>query len=249
MAVYAGPEIVTDGLVLSLDAGNSRSYPSTGTAWNDLSGRGNSVILTNGPTYNSANGGAIVFDGSDDHALASGRTTVTEFQYNSAFAVSCWCRVEENTNTGYIVNNRFTDAGNAPFCGWGVCQSNGSILAFVGGYPSNQFAWRQAVSSSTTFNNLVYNKWANITYLNTGNAGEQKIYINGTDVTTSAYDDRSPPHTINYSNGNSRICVGRDGTVNHPLTGKIAQVLIYNRALSASEVAQNYAATRGRFGL
>ena len=56
------PDIVRDGLVLNLDAGEPSSYPGTGTAWTDLSGNGNTGTLTNGPTYSSANGGSIVFD-------------------------------------------------------------------------------------------------------------------------------------------------------------------------------------------
>ena len=67
MGVFAGPEITESGLVLALDAGNLKSYPTTGTTWTDLSGRGNTGTLTNGPTYSSANGGSIVFDGVNDY--------------------------------------------------------------------------------------------------------------------------------------------------------------------------------------
>jgi hypothetical protein len=59
--------IVQSGLVLNLDAGVSSSYPGSGTTWTDLSGNGNTGTLTNGPTYNSANGGSLVFDGVDDY--------------------------------------------------------------------------------------------------------------------------------------------------------------------------------------
>ena len=68
MAISYNPRIVTDGLVLALDAGNPKSYPGSGTTWTDLSGNGNNGTLTNGPTYSSANGGSIVFDGVDDYA-------------------------------------------------------------------------------------------------------------------------------------------------------------------------------------
>jgi hypothetical protein len=76
MGFYRGPHIVTDGLVLSLDAGNVKSYPGTGTLWNDLSGNGNNGTLINGPTFGSANGGSIVFDGVDDFCTLS-QTTLT----------------------------------------------------------------------------------------------------------------------------------------------------------------------------
>ena len=67
MGTVYNPSIVTDGLVLCLDAGNSKSYPGSGTAWSDLSGRGNNGTLTNGPTYSSTSGGYISFDGTNDY--------------------------------------------------------------------------------------------------------------------------------------------------------------------------------------
>jgi hypothetical protein len=71
MAVFKNSSpIVTDGLVLYLDAGNVKSYPTTGTTWTDLVGVNNGV-LTNGPTFNPSNGGSIVFDGTNDYVNCS----------------------------------------------------------------------------------------------------------------------------------------------------------------------------------
>ena len=67
MAEIHGPKIVRDGLVLALDAADRNSYISGSTTWTDLSGNGNTGTLTNGPTYSSANGGSLVFDGSNDY--------------------------------------------------------------------------------------------------------------------------------------------------------------------------------------
>ena len=67
MSINYNPRIVTDGLVLLLDAGNTKSYPGTGTTWTDISRNGNNGTLTNGPTFDSANGGSLVFDGVDDY--------------------------------------------------------------------------------------------------------------------------------------------------------------------------------------
>jgi hypothetical protein len=66
MAFNYSPKIVTDGLVLYLDAANSKSYVSGSTTWSDLSRGGNNGTLTNGPTYSSAKGGIIILDGSND---------------------------------------------------------------------------------------------------------------------------------------------------------------------------------------
>ena len=71
------PSIITSGLVLHLDAGNAASYPGTGTTWTDLSGNSRNGTLTDGPTYSSANGGSIVFDGTNDFVQCSGSVTVT----------------------------------------------------------------------------------------------------------------------------------------------------------------------------
>ena len=68
MAGASGPDLVQNGLVLALDASDRNSYPGSGTTWRDMSGNSNNGTLTNGPTFNSANGGSIVFDGSDDYA-------------------------------------------------------------------------------------------------------------------------------------------------------------------------------------
>lgn len=74
MSIYGGPDIITNGLVLHLDAANSKSYPLSGTVWNDLSGNNNHATLTNGPTYSSSNNGNILFDGVNDYGT---------IQYNS----------------------------------------------------------------------------------------------------------------------------------------------------------------------
>ena len=67
MAFSFSPRIVTDGLVLYLDAANQRSYPGSGTTWSDISRGGNNGTLVNGPTFDPGNGGSIVFDGVDDY--------------------------------------------------------------------------------------------------------------------------------------------------------------------------------------
>jgi hypothetical protein len=66
------PGVVTTNLSMFLDAGNASSYPGSGTAWTDLSGNSRNGTLTNGPTYTSADGGSIVFDGTDDFVQCSG---------------------------------------------------------------------------------------------------------------------------------------------------------------------------------
>ena len=85
MALAHSPKIITDGLVLCLDAGNTKSYPGSGTTWTDLSGRGNNGTLVNGPIYNSSNGGSLVFDGSNDYVNAP-------LTKSASCTFSCWAR-------------------------------------------------------------------------------------------------------------------------------------------------------------
>ena len=81
MSVIWGPEIVKSGLVLYLDAGNQNSYPGTGTTWTDISRNNNNGTLTNGPTFNSENGGSIVFDGTNDY-VSTALTSTNSFTWN-----------------------------------------------------------------------------------------------------------------------------------------------------------------------
>ena len=65
MACSAGPNVVQDGIALSVDTGNTKSYSGSGTTWTDLIG-GLSGTLENGTSFSSSNGGCLVFDGADD---------------------------------------------------------------------------------------------------------------------------------------------------------------------------------------
>ena len=89
MSTKYSPKIITNGLVLSLDAANNKSYPRSGTTWTDLSGNSNTGTLTNGPSFNDGNQGSIVFDGINDYASLS-TTTPTDLQGNPAFTVDGW---------------------------------------------------------------------------------------------------------------------------------------------------------------
>jgi len=89
MSIKDGPKIVTDGLILALDAGNRFSYPGSGTTWSDLSGNGYNGTLINGPTFSN---GAIVFDGTDDYVLINNGFT-NLFKNKSYWSTSIWIKV------------------------------------------------------------------------------------------------------------------------------------------------------------
>ena len=250
MAFAYSPKIVTDGLVFAVDAANTKSYPGSGTTWKDLSGNGNDGTLTNGPTFDSGNGGSIVFDGGNDYTPFP-YNTLYNFQYDSSFTIDSWVYINENSNYGYIITNRNTDASGVKFSGFGLAHLNGSIRGFIGGFNSTS-AWRQVEISTSDFNLYVYQKWVYISYTNTGIAGEQKIYINGVDRSTGAVDGTNPPYTVNYDSDH-QVTIGAspaDGTpAGHYLNAKISNIRMYTKALTPSEITQNYNALKSRFGL
>ena len=94
-----GPNIITDGLVLYLDAGNTYSYTSGSTVWNDLSRSMLSGSLVNGPTFNTGSGGSIVFDGTNDYVLVN-NLSITG---NQSITVSAWINVISNINTDNVL--------------------------------------------------------------------------------------------------------------------------------------------------
>lgn len=257
MAVYKNSapfgSIVTDGLVLNLDATNRASYPGSGTSWNDTSFYRSNGTLTNGPTFLQERGrGSIVFDGVDDYVQNPNRSTITEFQYSNLFTVESFVKIMETSGVGMVINNRaLTDGSGAQYTGWALFQNSNIIQAGIGGYLTG-LDFRIVNISTTEFSNKVFSKWAHIVYTNNPVQGESKIYVNGINVTSQSFDNDTPPYVINY-NGNHKVTLGMspaDGTPGgHYVSGSISVARVYNKMLSAQEVQQNYNALKSRFGL
>jgi hypothetical protein len=253
MGISGGPDMIQDGLVLSLDAADKNSYPGSGTTWIDLSGNNNSGTLTNGPIFSSANQGSIVFDGTNDYVQNPNRSIITEFQYSSSFTVESFVKIMESSGIGMIINNRAsTDGSGVSYTGWSIFQNESTIQASVGGFPASVFDWRIVNISTTQFSNNIFSKWAHIVWTNSPVEGESKIYVNGINVTSQSFDNNTPPYVINY-NGNHRVTLGMspaDGNPGgHYISGSISVARLYNKTLSAQEVLQNYNSQKSRFNL
>lgn len=229
MTVEAGPNIVNNGLVLSLDAANSRSYPGTGTTWTDLSDNGNNGTLTNGPTFSSSNNGSIVFDGVNDYINGSSFTPNITNK-----TLSGWVKLSSITlQGGGLVNLQSTDGAsfdaivyNETNNGWGF-GSNNFARTNWSGVKETAIEWVNIVA---TYENLNY-----------------KMYRNGVLIYTL-----TSFNVLNFNfSCNSLVGLRHTGAAIPAgcLFGNIAQVLIYNRALSATEISQNYNATRGRYNV
>ena len=228
MGVFAGPEIVEDGLVLALDAGNAKSYPGSGTTWTDLSGNGNNGTLINGVGYSGDNLGSLSFDGTNDHI-----TLTTNPSLTNQITIEVWVKLEPTINnlTGWICGREssyrilYTSTGFA----W-VCATDNN-----GWYTSGTAISASSLTPHTKTYQVV------VTYDGSNN----KIYVNGTlRITGSAISG-------NIRNVNPYYIM-RDGSsdvnIDHG-QGIIYSHRIYNRALTASEIQQNFNALRGRFGI
>jgi hypothetical protein len=228
---YYQGNIVTDGLVMALDAGNLVSYPGSGTAWTTLTGS-NSGTLTNGPTFSSANGGAIVFDGVDDYVNISGSILPVG---TGDYYVEAWVNrttIPSNISKGIITGT----SNNAFFFGFGTTY-NGANGLRIG--KSNILDGENCVF------NFIANTWYHVAV--TRISSTIYFYINGIQQTTQGSG------TSNFSfvsSPGARIGAGGNiSTILEPLYGNISSIKIYNRALSASEVFQNFNAQRNRFNL
>jgi hypothetical protein len=223
-------DIVKDGLVLHLDAGNPASYPGTGTTWFDLSGNNNNGTLVNGVGYSSANGGSLVFDGVNDYASISHSSSLN---FSTALTISVW--YYSGDVRGWLYLKGRTDVDNY------------NPLA----YSSGRYGWtgpngRSFYEPPSGF--IQPNNWYNLTFSHiSGN--NPIIYRNAVASTSHTYSEGNGTRTLG-TNSNP-VGVNADiprGTI-ETFNGRIALLQVYNRALTESEIQQNFNATRGRFGL
>jgi hypothetical protein len=215
-------QIVTQGLLVHLDAGNTTSYPGSGTTWFDLSGNSRNFTLNN-TTFNSANGGSIDFNGSNSTTSKNNLGSLT------GFTACVWLK-RTGASTGFAGLAFSRSTGNTSGLNF---YSTTHTLGYHWNDASNTWGWNSGVT-------VPDNTWVMATV--TVDSVKAVVYLN--DGATSA--------TNNVSHSASNFSVfelGADSTANRFFNGDMAISTIYNRALTLSEVAQNYNANRGRFGL
>ena len=221
-------DIVKDGLVMLLDANDKSSYRGTGTVWTDLSKGGNNGTLTNGPTFSSTNGGAIVFNGSNNYINCGTNLSFT----TTGFSICAWVYPTSATSYRTVFNkgDGTSAAGSqyelmASFAGSNKFQFD----VFIGG------ARTDTVSPST----YTLNRWHYVCGTRSGSLNT--LYENGASTKTVTIAG-----TLNTTANTTKIGIA-GATL--PFAGNIAVAQIYNRALTAAEVLQNYASAKSRFGL
>jgi hypothetical protein len=241
MALSHSPRIVTDGLVLCLDAGNTKSYVGSGTTWRDLSGRGNTGTLTNGPTYSSSNGGSIVFDGVDDYVTIP---SSTDYEFGTGdFTIEWWQYIESFVSQYFaIIHANANGANSSSNASIGIrYESSGSYLR-VGGNGVSTVDFTSLTTSTGV--------WTHCALVRTGST--LKFFVNTTQVGgdktfTSNVSTASPSNSTGYIGG--AYFGGGSGTL-YSNNGKISNLRVYRgKGLTASEVSQNFNALRGRFGI
>ena len=232
MGTAYNANIVTDGLVLCLDAANPRSYPGSGTTWYDLSGNGNHGDLATGSMgLENWNNRVFNFDGSNEYIycgyLNSYLSNITDVTF------MCYAKIDILLiDSLYMVAGRY-EGGN----GWVMsCNPLGNEHQFVWGGRESASLFISTASTFTSDTNIWY------FLCGTKKGSTWSLYING-----------QLNSSTNAGNGttvflNKPLSIGRQFS-QYYWNGQIANSLVYNRALSANEVKQNFNATRGRYGI
>jgi hypothetical protein len=228
MACNYQNKIVSNGLVLCLDAADKKSYPGSGTVWADRSGNGNNGTLIGGSTFNSSNGGVIVFDGTDDYASIPATPSVNIITNTITFGA--WCYPTVSNKYQHILVKSVTESRQYGM--WLSANGTSQIFRNLNGVVA-----QTNINISTPWS---VNAWNYIMLVYNGST--VKIYLNGSEVFS---ENASGNITTTASNVN----IGGEPTQSFFFNGRIAIAQIYNKALTAVEIKQNFNATRGRFGI
>ena len=228
MSSLGGPNIITDGLVLALDAANTKSYVSGSTTWLDISGNNRNEALIN-TSFTSNNNGSVTFNGTN----SSGSYKSNPITGNSAFTLSGWLDVKTHPSTfGLAVSIGNATNDNAAYIGYVQTAQSGSSTSIGGGFYGRNFG--SGVAANTGWHNVV------LTYAG-GVSATTTLYVDGTSRVTGNQNPNLSSTVINVGAANTGSA--------YWYSGSIANVQIYNRALSSDEVSQNYNALKTRFNL
>jgi hypothetical protein len=227
MASSYYPKIVTSGMVLYLDAGNRDSYAGSGTTWRDLSGRGNNGTLVGGCSYDQGNVGSILFDGSTGYGNVPHSSTIAL----TAGTVGVWFKYTAASGGGAAIIGKVDSSTSLN--GFNIVVAGGSVSAQLKNATTAWSVGGVNVNTST---------WYNVTISFASNS-TLDFYVNG-----SRTHSTSITSTLTATTQPLRISDSVD-TAWSILGGNVSTALLYNRVLTAAEVAQNFNAHRGRFGV
>ena len=235
MGIGYGPRVITDGLVLALDAGDTNSYSGIGTTWYDLSGNGNNGTLVNNVGYSN---GALSFDGVDDYVSSgSGISSPISFGEGKSFTIEIVFETNDYSSDQSIIARRNVDgSGSTDY----MLFYETNNMVFGTGTSSDAGAWMN-LQDAFNFNNQIMH-FCGVVSSTGAETGTKIVYKDGVQINSRSYATKASP-TANQT------FIGKANGDTFYLDGKIYSVKIYNRALTASEVQQNFNALRGRFGI
>ena len=239
--------IVTSGLVLNLDAGFVGSYPTTASNWYDLSGISNNCTLVNGPTYTTSGSGGIKFDATDDYATIPDNSSIDL----TSLTISLWFNRGDILTLAAGDQQNFFIKGNTNAAGGDQICPKVSLFGPTGG---GEYGW-SAGSLGGGYGNIVppsqvlfANQWYNLVFTHVS-TNTPIPYLNGVKQTNWTATGASNPLVPNTWRATISGDVERATTKSASFNGIMSIVQLYNRALSETEVLQNWNALKGRFGL
>lgn len=220
MALQHSPSIATSGLILYLDAANSKSYSGSGTTWTDLSGNNNNATSTGSPSYTSGNSGYFSFSGTQYFSCPSS----SSFAFGTGdFAIECWYYPTSFSDYSHLVS-----LPNQNTFGLKANVSNGEIYFYSSAF----------TTYPTTGWTLTLNTWNHVVFVRSSSVAYP--YLNGVGYATKS------GFTNNFT---AQICNIHNGFGTEFASARMSVVKIYNTALTATQVKNNYNALRGRYGV
>jgi hypothetical protein len=220
--MFTGPNISTDGLVLALDAANTKSYPGSGTIWNGLSNN-ISGSLVNGPTFSSVDAGSIVFDGTNDYVSTNLTGTL------NTLTVECWYKGTKTSRNHLWNFGIYTGVGDTNLS----CDFNDGYDLWMYWESGGGNRVRYNIDGSFTDSTIKY-----LVFTHSGN----KVFLNGIELIIT---ESGGTQTFTNVNGTGAFTLGDV----IPFAGNIYSARVYNRALTPSEIIQNYNSQKSRFNL
>mgnify|MGYP003630301893 FL=1 len=219
MGAFGGPDIITDGLVLALDAGSERSYPGTGTSWYDLSGSGYTHSLIDSPTYAVVDGVACFAMTGNSYA----KPTSSTYTLPTNFTYTGWARILADSQTSTWRTLWRPDPSDHVI----LVQDATNLIGFYDNDSGGFVSYGLNVGTMG-----IENVWTLYTVVTS--SGTSTLYINDNEYSGS----------VSYTAaGNTHEKIGYPGQG----FGEVASTMLYNRALTTAEISQNYNAQKNRF--
>lgn len=225
--------IVQSGLFSHYESSYPDSYPGTGTSWYDLKNNASPALLQNGTDYSLVNNGVFVLDGVDDYITVPDTTTIRG-EINTVFTVQVWMNIQSFNDKDRVLEKMAFNSGYSL-----QLRNEGQLGLEMKGSTSNSYV--------TSLSTIPLNTWvlvSSVIAFNGRSTTPSKVYVNGVQYIYLENNETS----TSTAGSPLKVNSGQNPGTREPIS-KIGAVYIYNRALTISEVQENFDATKGRFGV